>query len=189
MTLQRWHKEAIGAVCIALVFGLAGRFSGPTKVVEKEKLVDKIVVDQTAITKAVAEAKTQWAKDVKDHTVVKVIYKEGKPVEKFVYVDRDTTSGGSSEAKEERNQEVDTHATEEKTQEKSKETDYARPNHAISLLGDLRLGYPDKYILSTDYRLFGSLWLTGAVQFELPNVATPSTFGKPTVYAGVKLEF
>ena len=183
MTLQRWHKEALGGLVIAVVFGLAGRFSGPTKVVTTEKVVTKTVVDQAAVAAAVASAKAQWAKEVKDRTVTKIIYREGKPVEKIVYVGRDTTSGGSSEAATSTTVATQTHQETSQTATETKKEEFARPNYSVGLMAKLRLGYPDTYAAQVDYRLFGPLWLAGQAQFD------PKAWGQSAAFVGLKLEF
>ena len=86
---------ACGGVALALVAGVGiGRYTQPTKVVEKERIVERQVVDEKAVAKAVSEARTTWEKEVVDHTRVVTKYLEGKVVERVEYRDRDTTSSG-----------------------------------------------------------------------------------------------
>jgi len=86
---------ASGATCCLAGYG-AGRFTTPTKVETRETVREVKVVDEHAISVAVASAKAEWQKHVDDHTITKTIYKEGKIAEKIVYVDRDTNSSGNS---------------------------------------------------------------------------------------------
>jgi hypothetical protein len=94
----RGYLIAAGAGLLALVAAfLGGRFSAPVRTVEREKVVEKSVRDEHAISQAVAEAQAAWNRSVADHTVTRTIYKEGKPVERVVYVNRETQSAGSSQ--------------------------------------------------------------------------------------------
>jgi lactam utilization protein B len=158
--MTRYLYEA-GAVLAALVVGtVGGRFSAPIKTVEKTITIEKTVRDEEAIARAVADARAQWSKEVQDHTVTRTIYKEGKIVEKVVFVDRDTRSEGSKTTTSEVDTKITTHEEATKTVEKEKVTETGRPRLAVGA------SLPPRYPVSLkavapelDVRLLGSVWL------------------------------
>ena len=88
----------IAAVFVGLLlaaFG-AGRFLSPTKVIETVKVVERLVVDEKVIEQRIASAKTEWEKQVQDHTKVVTKYVEGKVIERIEYRDREITSSGGT---------------------------------------------------------------------------------------------
>ena len=91
---SRWFKGGAAAVCLAGAFG-AGRYAAPTKVEERERIVERLVVDEKTIEARVAAAKVTWEKDIIDHTRVETRYVEGKPSVRIEYRDRDTHSEGT----------------------------------------------------------------------------------------------
>jgi hypothetical protein len=122
--MQKTKKYALlaGAALLALFASFtAGRYSAPTKVVEveKEKIVQ--VVDQKAILQAVAHAKAEWRKEVKDNTRVVYKYLDGKVIEKVVYVDRVVNSGGSTSSDSSTSSSTQTNSTTVVEKEKTKE--------------------------------------------------------------------
>lgn len=97
-----WPLTAgVGAAALVLG-GLVGRYSGPTRVetraveVVKTVEVERKVIDQEAVSKAVAEAQASWQRDREDHTITRTVYIEGKVSERIVYRDVDTHAAGSS---------------------------------------------------------------------------------------------
>lgn len=151
---------AAGALGVCVLAFLGGRFSAPVKTVEKEKVVEKTVRDEDAIARAVANAKAQWAKEVQDHTVTRTIYKEGKIVEKVVFVDRDTKSSGSSEKTSEVASITATHEQTERIVKKEKITEGARPRLRLALSLPPRYPVDFKAIApELDVRLLGTIWL------------------------------
>lgn len=99
---RSWPIVAGASAAALLAGGLAGRYLAPTKVetrtVETVKTVEveRKVTDESAVTKAVAEARATWERDRQDHTVVRTVYVEGKISERIVYRDVDTHAGGST---------------------------------------------------------------------------------------------
>jgi hypothetical protein len=89
-------------VAALIAGGLAGRYLSPTKVetrtleTVKTVAVERRVVDQEAVTRAVAEARASWQRDRQDRTVTRTVYVEGKVSERIVYRDVDTHAAGSS---------------------------------------------------------------------------------------------
>ncbi len=73
----------------------AGRFMAPTKVEDRERIVERLVVDEKVVEARIAAAKVTWEKDIQDHTRVETRYVEGKPVVRIEYRDRDTHSEGA----------------------------------------------------------------------------------------------
>lgn len=133
--MEKWKKIALfaGAAALALFASFtAGRYSAPTKVVEveKEKIVQ--VVDQKEILKAVAHARAEWRKEVKDNTRIVYKYLDGKVIEKVVYVDRVVNSGGSSSSDSSSTGSKETHSSTTVEKEKTKET-YANTQPRFSL--------------------------------------------------------
>jgi hypothetical protein len=76
----------------------AGRWSAPTKTIERERIVKEQVKvrDELAISEAVSKAQAEWKQNEKVKTIEKTVYKEGQIVEKIVYVDRDSSSSGTN---------------------------------------------------------------------------------------------
>lgn len=149
-----------GALVACVLSFLGGRFTGPTKIVEKEKVVEKTVRDESAIAKAVADAKAQWSKEVQDHTVTRTIYKEGKIVEKVVFVDRNTKSESTTETHATEETKIVTHEEVAKTVEKEKIVENARPRLRLALSLPLRYPLDLKAIAPEfDVRLLGTVWL------------------------------
>jgi hypothetical protein len=91
----RAHWAWVGGACVlaAASYG-AGRYAVPTKIEERERIVERIVTDEKAVAKAVSEARSTWEREVKDNTRIVTKYVEGKVVERVEYRDRDTTSSG-----------------------------------------------------------------------------------------------
>jgi hypothetical protein len=92
----RWFWWAVlgGGIALAASFAL-GRWAAPTKVTVKEKVVERLVVDEKEMARRLSEARITWEKDVQDHTRIETRYVEGKPVVKIEYRDRDTHSEGT----------------------------------------------------------------------------------------------
>ena len=119
-----------GAVAVALVLGgIGGRYLSPTKVetraVEKVKTVEveKRVVDEQAVVKAVADAKASWQRDREDHTVTRTVYVEGKVSERVVYRDVDTHAAGASSAASATTAKDSVHADTTRTAETDRKTE------------------------------------------------------------------
>ena len=72
----------------------AGRYTAPTKIEERERIVERIVTDEKAVSKAVSDARSIWEREVKDNTRIVTRYLDGKVIERVEYRDRDTTSSG-----------------------------------------------------------------------------------------------
>ena len=89
-----WWASLGGGCALVAAYGV-GRFSGPTKVTEKEKVIERLVVDEKEMARRLATARLEWSKDVADHTRVVTKYLEGKVVERVEYRDRDTHSEGT----------------------------------------------------------------------------------------------
>lgn len=85
-------RIALGAGVIVAILGafLAGRYSS------RPRVEVRTVVDESAVSRAVELARAEWTRDAEDHTVTRTIYREGRPVERIVYVDREVHSGGTS---------------------------------------------------------------------------------------------
>jgi len=92
----RWFWWAVlgGGCALAASYG-AGRFMAPTKVTEKEKVIERLVVDEKEMARRLATARITWEKDVQDHTRVVTKYLEGKVIERVEYRDRDSHSEGA----------------------------------------------------------------------------------------------
>jgi hypothetical protein len=172
MTIKQWGIVSAAAILALAVSYTAGRFTAPAKVVEKEKVVevrkDVKVVDQEAIAAAVASAQAEWKKNESVRTVTKVIYKDGKVVEKIVYRDKETQDSGSSSSSSASSSTVASHSsdTSESTVTKTKEktTEYKTDRYHLSVaaftkwdhfptsFGDL------KYEGRGEIRILGGLW-------------------------------
>ena len=100
MTVPGWLRDrrawvVLGGVGLGVAGYGAGRYAAPTKVEERERVVERLVVDEKTVEARVAAAKVTWEKDIQDHSETRVIYKDGKVVERIVYRDRDTHSEGT----------------------------------------------------------------------------------------------
>ena len=149
-----------GGVLTALVLAfLGGRFSGPVKVTERVITIEKTIRDEEAITKAVAEARAAWDKQVKDHTITRTLYREGKVVERIVYMDRETTSSGSSSTASTTDLSVKAHEATETATLKEKITERARPRFKLALAAPPS-GPLDLRAISgeADVRVLGTIW-------------------------------
>jgi hypothetical protein len=152
---------AIGiAVALAAGYG-AGRFAAPTKVEIKERVVERQVVDEKEMARRLETAKIEWAKSVQDHSTIHVVYKDGKVVERIVYVDKDTESHGAKVETKIEYVDREKIVTVEKVVEKEKLVERDCPR--VTLLGSLgasiaggTLG-PPAYGLEGNGRVWGPL--------------------------------
>lgn len=168
----------ISAAAGLVVAFLAGRYTAKPA----EKVSERLVVDADAVTKALIQARAEWKKDVTDHTRVVTKYQQGKPVERVVYVDRDTSSGGSSTATTHGTTTEQTHA------ESVRVTEPAAPSRwgfALSAGWDpLRLGAKPDVTADVSYRLLGPLALYGMATARESSIAV-----RPETTFGVRLVF
>ena len=113
----------------------AGRFAAPTKVETREVVREVQVVDEKVVEARIASARSEWERNVQDHTRVVTRYVEGKPVEKIVYVDRETQATGGTVRVETKyvDREVVKYVDREVVSEKVVERDCPR----VTLLGSL----------------------------------------------------
>jgi hypothetical protein len=142
---------AIAALIFALGFG-AARYTTPVKVVEKEKLVEKLVTDKSQTTAAQSNEKkddtSRVAKKERKHIerdVDTIIRPDGtKEIKKKTIIDTGNSEVAQNNVHEEKQSQVQQQSQEhqklELTEEKSKETTYARPGLRISLLLGADLG-------------------------------------------------
>ena len=149
--MKRRLLIAAGAALALVLAFLAGRFASPTKTVERS------VLDERIVAQAVANARAEWQRSIKDRTVTRTVYKDGKPLERTVYVDRETTAGGSSAASASSREQATTHA------EASKVTTNARPGWRVSAAAGwdpkaLTLK-PEVYEGRVERRVLGTVWL------------------------------
>jgi hypothetical protein len=141
-----------GAAALALAAAFAaGRYAAPTKVVERS------VLDETLVARAVANARAEWQRSITDKTVRRTIYRDGKPVERIVYVDREINSSGSSASSLATQTTASLHLATEKI------TTNARPGWRAGVTaawspGRLSLE-PSRYTAEIDRRLFGTVWV------------------------------
>jgi hypothetical protein len=89
-----WTWAAVAGVSLGAVGYGVGRYAAPTKVEERERVVERLVTDEKAVAKAVTEARTTWEREVKDNTRIETRYVDGKPSVRIEYRDRDSTSSG-----------------------------------------------------------------------------------------------
>lgn len=146
-----WIAVGCGAVALVLAAFLIGRRTAPARVEVRT------VVDETAVTRAVEAARAEWSRDVEDHTVTRTIYREGKPTERIVYVDREVHSGGASTS-------TTTATSSTASTSRSEVVPALAPaGWRAGLTGtwDLRAPAqrPDRWGLEADRRLFGPVWI------------------------------
>lgn len=169
LNLSNYKKYAIQLV-VLLVVGVgaftAGKYSNPAKIEIKDRIViqEKYSVDQEEILKAVEHAKAEWKKNEKVRTVTRIIYKEGQPVEKIVYVDRETSESSNETKDSTKTDETKTKVEGEtkidhtKTRIISNQPRYALALHAFTEWHDV-LNPNLKYGIQGSVRLVGPLWL------------------------------
>lgn len=156
MQKPSWLKTwTLGAVAVLVLFALgygAGRFTAPVKVVEKTKLVERLVTDTSQQTKAQTNDKkdeqTQVAKKQRRHverTFKEIVHPDGtKEITANTTVDTGNSEVEKKNDHEEKqvqvqqvtkqHQDLDLHL------EQSKETTYARANWRVSALVGLDVG-------------------------------------------------
>lgn len=169
MTAIDLKRFAVPAVCLlvgAAGGGVAGRYLGPTKTVER--VIEKVTYksDEKAISTAVEAAKVEWEKNSQDHTVTKIIYKDGKPVEKIVYVDREVQASGATVKVVEKVVEVEKKVYVDKIVEKEKIVESYRPWIAVEATGAFSLTPawpPVAWSAMGDIRVFGPVWIGAGV--------------------------
>jgi hypothetical protein len=166
---------ALAALALVVLAFIVGQRSAPVKTVEKEVVVEKVVRDEQAIATAVAAAQAEWQKTVKDRTVIRVVYRDGKPVERIVYVNRDTGEGGSSSSSSSGQVEVTSHQVEERVVEREKVVTSARPGWSVAAGGLWDPGQlsvsqaalePERYDLELARRIVGAFWIAVAAQTD-----------------------
>jgi len=185
---RRWLVTGAAALAALVIAFVAGRYSAPVKVTEREKVIERTVRDEAAIASAVASARASWQRDVQDHTITRTIYREGKPVERIVYVDRDTHSGGSSEATSSSQLQVTAHEEAQRTTEREKITESGRPGWSVGVGGLWNPGRlsarPERYDLELGRRLFGTVWIAARVEAD-----GVTDLKRARVGAALRLEF
>ena len=156
----------------------AGRYTAKPA----EKTTERLVVDTDALTKALTVARAEWKRETTDHTRVVTKYQQGKPIEKVVYVDRDTSSGGTSGTVTQSTTTEQTHA------ESLRLVEPAAPSRwgfmASAGWDPLRLRSKPDVTLDVSYRLAGPLAVYGSA------IAREAAFTvRPEMSFGLRLVF
>jgi len=168
---------AAGLVALGLSFS-AGRFSAPTKTIERERIVEKKVIDQKAIADAVSLAQSEWKKNEKVNTTTKTVYKDGKISEKYVFFNKELNSSGNSLKLDTMHTDNSTLTTSETTKEKEKITIAEQPRWQVGANANLKWDNlnlsPSSLIWEghAQVRVIGGLWagVTTTPQLKLVGV-------------------
>ena len=128
----------LAALGVAVAAYFVGRSRAPVRVEERTREVK--VIDQEAIQRAVTEAHAEWSRSENVRTVTRIVYRDGKPVEKVIYRDREVAAAGRVESSSAQDTRVTTHARDERETETV--TVYARPSWRVAGQLGWELGAP-----------------------------------------------
>ncbi len=141
-----------GALLAVVAAFVAGRYTAPARV------ETRTVIDEAAVSRAVAAARAEWTRNVEDHTITRTVYRDGKVTERIVYVDREVQAGGSAGASS------TTTTAAGSTAASSAARPVAMPpgwRAGLAASWDLRErpAWPERWGLEADRRIVGPLWI------------------------------
>ena len=160
---NRWIQLGAGAVLAFAVGFLVCQEQQKPIVQIKEKISERLVVDQVAIEKAVSQAREEWAKNTKEHIIIKTIT---KPSGETIVV-QEVIKEAQESHKTEKVEVVEKIVTKTEIQEKTVErvVNITSPLKRFSL--GLAVEKPITKLLNTapteelDYRVNGSIRVLG----------------------------
>lgn len=192
VTKHRWPLALTGVVLVMIGSFLMGRYTGPTKTVEKTKTeyIDREVVRmETKYVEVEAKTKTV-ARDVRRERRVEE-QPDGTKVTTVVIVDKTKVNEASTQAVTQASSAA-TEKTSTTTTSTEKIVESARPDWRLGLQLGAGLVLPAQPImaagLSLDRRIAGPFWvgIWGQMQLNILPTVTPQGF---TAGIGVALEF
>lgn len=161
--MKRYALIGVGAIAALVLAFLAGRRTAPVRVEERVKIETKTVVDQEAVARALTEAKAEWERSTKTRTTTRIVYRDGKPIEKVVYVDRDVLQTATIGIKESSETETKTHGETISTTTQDKVTTFARPTWRLAAQAgwsfDAKALRPSIFGGELSRQVLGPLWL------------------------------
>lgn len=165
---NRWMQLGAGVI-LAFVAGFLVCQEKQKPIVQiKEKISERLVVDQAAIEKAVSQAKEEWAKNTKEHTIIKTITKPSGETIVVQEVIKETQEAHKTEKEEATEKVVTKTEIQEKTVDRV--VNITSPMKRFSL--GLSVEKPVTKLLNTapaaelDYRVKGSIRVLGEVWLD-----------------------
>ena len=179
------RRIAIGAAAVlllALAF-VGGRYSAPVEV--RERVTERMVMDEAAVASAVASARAEWQRETKTRVLIRTVYKDGKPAERTETRDTDSTASGASSSAAASSSASSAHAEAQKDSQKV--TISGRPGWSVGVGGVWDPGRldpsPSRVLLSLDRRVLGPVWLGASASVR------PSSSLDPLVGVSARVEW